>query len=78
LETPQTRENDFPVQSGVVGVRDAKGSGTVGVCVAVIKNRNVTATKAWTSFWVTTDSLVLLLGLQRKSPRRDVCADSSA
>jgi hypothetical protein len=47
LEIFRTRENNFAVQSGVVGVRDAKGSGTIDVCVAVIRNTNPTI-KSWT------------------------------
>jgi hypothetical protein len=92
LETLPTRENDLLVQSGVVGVSAAKPSVTVGVCVAVIENSNVTSnskpyvafgittdcdqpittTKTWTAFGITPDCPVLLFGLQRKSPRRDV------
>jgi hypothetical protein len=48
LEIQRTWENEIVVQSGVVGVTDAKGSETVGVCVAVMGNINVTTTKAWT------------------------------
>jgi hypothetical protein len=48
LELPQTRQHDFPVQSGVVGGSRAKGSGTDGVCVAVVGNTDVTP-KAWTA-----------------------------
>jgi hypothetical protein len=38
LEIGRTGENRLPVQSSVVGVGDAKGSATVGVCVAVLEN----------------------------------------
>jgi hypothetical protein len=75
----RTRENDAVGQSGVVGGRDAKKNETVGVCVALIVNTNVTTTpKAWTPFGITPDGRVLPFGPQRKSPRRDVVADSSA
>jgi hypothetical protein len=70
LEFPRTRENDKLVQFGVVGVRAAKGSVTVGVCAAVIGNSH--SIKVWTPFGITRDCLVLLFRLQRKSPRRDV------
>jgi hypothetical protein len=41
-ETLRIRENNFPVQAGVVCVRGAKATATVGVCVAVTGNTNVT------------------------------------
>jgi hypothetical protein len=72
----RTRENDFPVQFGVVDVRLAKGSGSV--YVAVIGNINVrtsftpSSTKKWTSIETTPNSLMLLFSLQWKFPRREV------
>jgi hypothetical protein len=72
LESRRTRENDLPVQPGVVGVRVAKLSGA-GICVAAIVNPNVnSATKTWTKFGITTDRPFLRFSFQRKSPCRDV------
>jgi hypothetical protein len=61
LEILRTRENDLPVQSGVVGVKVAKGSETE-VCVGVIGNTNATIPKDWTLFGITRECLVLLFG----------------
>jgi hypothetical protein len=66
----RTREKRFPYQSGVVRVTVAKLSVTVSVCVAVIGHTNVE--KVWTPSVRTPDCRVLLFGLQRKSPRREV------
>jgi hypothetical protein len=71
LEPRRTCERNRPIQSGVFGVTAAKGpSLTEGVCVAIIGNTNVP--KVWTVEEITIDCHVLLFGLQRKSPRRDV------
>jgi hypothetical protein len=71
LEIRRTREKHSPVQSGVVRVNGAKAeSPTVRVCIAVIANTNVM--KVGGPFGPTIDCLVLLFGLQRKSPRRVV------
>jgi hypothetical protein len=72
LEIVRTRENDILFQSGVVGVTSAKLSVTVGVCVAIVENTDVTTTpEAWTESGNTPDCLVLPFDLQRKSLRRD-------
>jgi hypothetical protein len=65
-----TRENSFPVQAGVVRVREATGTATAGVCVAVIGNTNVT--KVRTATKITRERSVLLFGVQRKCPRREI------
>jgi hypothetical protein len=78
LEIVPTRENEIRVQSGVGGVRVDEASATVGVCVAVIGNTHVTIPKDWTASGITIDCVVLLSGLRRKSPRRDVVRISSA
>jgi hypothetical protein len=73
LEIHRTREQCVPAQSCVVGVTvivAIKVGETVGVCVAVIANTNVT--KVWTPVPTIHDCPVLLFGLQRKSARRDV------
>jgi hypothetical protein len=71
LEILRTREKRLPDLSGVVGVIVVKvASEAVGACVAVIVNPNVP--KDWTFLGITTDYHVILSGLQRKSPRRDV------
>jgi hypothetical protein len=85
LEILRTREDDVAVQSGVVGVRDAKASATGGICAAVIVNKHVTnswtlqanivnphATKQWTMRVITTDCEILILGPHCELPRRDV------
>jgi hypothetical protein len=74
LEMIQTRENDVPIQSSVIGVSAAKGSVTETVCMAVIGNNHVPRriTKVWTMSGITNDCLVLHFGLQRKCPRRNV------
>jgi hypothetical protein len=59
-----------PAQAGVVRVRVAKGTATVGVCVAVIGNINVT--KVRITRGITTDCLVLPYGLQRQCPPRGI------
>jgi hypothetical protein len=66
----RTRENDVPGQSGVVGVNGAQVTPTAGACVSVIVNNNVL--NVWTEFGITNDCPALLVGSQRKSPRRDV------
>jgi hypothetical protein len=71
LEILRTREKRLPVQSGVVGVTAAKiARATVSACIAVIVNTNVI--KACAPAGTTTDCQVLLFGLQRKPPRREV------
>jgi hypothetical protein len=70
LEILRTRENDVSVQSGLVDVRDAKVSFIAGVPVAIIANNHVTS-KDWTPFGITLVCVLLLLGPQRKPPRRD-------
>jgi hypothetical protein len=69
-EIVRTRENSHAVQVGVVRVRVVKRTVTVGVCVAVIGNTNVT--KAWTPLGATPDCFVLPFGHQRKFPRREI------
>jgi hypothetical protein len=62
LEIPRTRENRFPVQSGVVRVTVAKAvNGTARVCVAFIANSNDIT--VWTAVAVTIDCQVVLFGL---------------
>jgi hypothetical protein len=46
FEIPRARENHQPVQSGIIRVKEVKGSETVGACVAVIRNTHTT--KLWT------------------------------
>jgi hypothetical protein len=71
LEILQTRENDFLLQSGAVGVNQTKIFETFGVCVAVIGNN-----KRWTPFGIKIDCSVLFLDLQRKSSSSGCCATS--
>jgi hypothetical protein len=61
-EIPRTRENRFPVQSGVVRPTVAKAvNGTARVCVAFIANSNIIT--VWTAVAVTIDCQVVLFGL---------------
>jgi hypothetical protein len=71
FKTHRTRNKRSPVQSDVVDVTRAKAVfRNVSVCFAIIGNTNVT--QAWTAFGTRIDCLVLLLGHQRKSRRREV------
>jgi hypothetical protein len=70
LEFSPTREKHLPVQSGVVGVTATKVHSVTKVFVALIRNSDVI--KPWTPAGMTNDCIVLPLGFQRKSPRREV------
>jgi hypothetical protein len=69
-EPLRIREKSCPGQAGVVRVREAKISGTVGISVAVPGNPDVI--KGWTPRGMTPDCKVLLFCLQRKFSRWEV------
>jgi hypothetical protein len=75
LRVIATGEKRVPVHRGVVDVRNTKALSVIfGVCIAVIRNDNVTPllTKAWTSFGTTINCPRFLFSRQPKSLRREV------